>query len=229
MEIKFRPLKANEIDIRVGNVDKNKKWITLLLYKNARVDMDLLDETVGPENWKRSHTRDNANCIVSIYDDKKKEWVSKEDCGTESNNDAQKGLASDSFKRACVNWGIGRELYTSPRIFLFGDSEKLKYDIYSVKEINYSEDKEISKLVVIDKSNKVVFEYPKKEIKPVQITKEQVTKIHTLLGKNEALKEAIYKQFKVKSSKELTEEQAKKMIKTLEDGIAKKKKESEAK
>lgn len=229
MDLKFRPLKANEIDIRVGNVDKNKKWITLLLYKNARVDMDLLDETVGPENWKRSHTRNNANCVVSIYDDKKNEWISKEDCGTESNNDAQKGLASDSFKRACVNWGIGRELYTSPKIFLFGDSEKLKYDTYSVKEIEYNEGKEISRLSVIDKSGKVVFEYPKKEMKQKQITKEQIAKIHTLLGKNDALKEAIYKQFKVTSSKELTEEKANKMIKTLEEGIAKKKKESETK
>ena len=83
--------------------------------------MDILDETVGAMNWKRSHTRDNANCIVSIWDSDKKEWVSKEDTGTESNTEAEKGLASDSFKRACVNWGIGRELYTSPFIWVSKD------------------------------------------------------------------------------------------------------------
>ncbi len=79
--------------------------------------MDILDETVGVYNWKREHTRDNANCIVSIYDQEKKEWISKEDTGTESNTEKEKGLASDSFKRACVNLGIGRELYTAPSTF----------------------------------------------------------------------------------------------------------------
>ena len=242
MEVNFRTLKANEIDTRVGNVDKNKKWITLLLYKDARVDMDMLDETVGPMNWKRKHERDNSNCIVSIYDDEKKEWVSKEDCGKESNNDAEKGLASDSFKRACVNWGIGRELYTAPKIFLYGNSDDLKSNNYSVKEIGYDENKAINKLIIVDKEDKVIFQFPKGKKTAVvkkettetkneirMITKSQITKIHTLIGKNEPLKEGIYKKFKVKSSKELTEDDAKKMIKILEDGIAKKKASEENK
>ena len=118
---KFRLLKADEIDVRVAQIQSN--WLTLLLYKDARVDMDILDETVGCMNWKREHLRDNANCIVSIYDEVKREWVSKEDTGTESFSEAEKGLASDSFKRACVNWGIGRELYTSPTIFIFPNKD----------------------------------------------------------------------------------------------------------
>jgi len=122
MELKFRDLKADEIDCRIGQIyedkEKNPKGLTLLLYKDARVDMDILDETVGPSNWQRSHTRDNANCVVSIWDSEKKQWVSKEDTGTESYAEKEKGLASDSFKRACVNWGIGRELYTSPFIWV---------------------------------------------------------------------------------------------------------------
>lgn len=237
MELKFRPLKADEIDIRVGNVDKNKKWITLLLYKDARCDMDILDETVGPHKWQRDHKelKGNIYCGVSIWNDEIKQWCTKYDAGKESNTESEKGEASDSFKRACVNWGIGRELYSAPKIFLYGDSEKLKSNNYSVKEIEYDEAKNISKLIIIDKENKVVFEYPKnKKVTEVttkneirKITKTQITKIHTLIGKNEALKEAIYKKFKVKSSKELTEEQATKMIKTLEEGIAKKK-ESES-
>ena len=90
--------------MRIGQVLKSNKGVSLLLYKNSRVDMDMLDETVGAENWERLHSRDNANCTVSIYDSDKKMWVSKEDTGTESNTEKEKGLASDSFKRACVNW-----------------------------------------------------------------------------------------------------------------------------
>ena len=113
---KFRDLRANEIDVRVGMC--TEKGCVLLLYKDARCDMNILDETVGTLNWQRMHTRDNANCIVSIWDDVKKEWICKEDTGTESMSEKEKGQASDSFKRACVNWGIGRELYTSPFIWV---------------------------------------------------------------------------------------------------------------
>ena len=89
-----------------------------MLYKDARVDQDILDETVGPMNWQRKHTRDNANCIVEIWDKEKQQWIAKEDTGTESFTEKEKGLASDSFKRACFNWGIGRELYTAPFIWI---------------------------------------------------------------------------------------------------------------
>ena len=102
-KLKFRNLRADEIECRIGTISEN--GLTLLLFKDARCDMNILDETVGPLNWKREHTRDNANCIVSIYDEEKKQWVSKEDTGKESFNEAEKGLASDSFKRACFNWG----------------------------------------------------------------------------------------------------------------------------
>lgn len=112
----FRNLKADEIDCRIATI--SEKGLSLLLYKDARCDMNILDETVGILNWQRSHTRDNANCIVSIWDNEKKQWVSKEDTGTESYTEKEKGLASDSFKRACFNWGIGRELYTAPFIWI---------------------------------------------------------------------------------------------------------------
>lgn len=112
----FRNLKADEIDCRIATI--SEKGLSLLLYKDARCDMNILDETVGNLNWQRSHTRDNANCIVSIWDNEKKQWISKEDTGTESYTEKEKGLASDSFKRACFNWGIGRELYTSPFIWI---------------------------------------------------------------------------------------------------------------
>ena len=116
MDLKFRLLKASEIDCRIATV--SQKGVSVLLYKDARVDQNILDETVGPMNWQRSHSRDNANCTVSLWDDEKKQWISKEDTGTESYTEKEKGLASDSFKRACFNWGIGRELYTAPFIWI---------------------------------------------------------------------------------------------------------------
>lgn len=109
------PLTISQIDFRVQSINRGG-YATILAYKDARVDMDRLDEVLGPNNWKREHKLENRNCIVSIYDPDKKEWVGKEDTGSESNQDAEKGLASDSFKRACFNLGIGRELYNYPAI-----------------------------------------------------------------------------------------------------------------
>ena len=110
-----KPLEINQIDFRVQSVNRGG-YAIILAYKDARVDMQRLDEVCGPLNWKREHVRDNHNCIVSIWDESKGMWVSKEDTGTESNTEREKGLASDSFKRACFNWGIGRELYDYPLI-----------------------------------------------------------------------------------------------------------------
>ena len=110
-----KPLPIDQIDFRVQSINKGG-YATILPYKNARVDMERLDECVGPLNWKREHSRDNHNCTVSIWNEATGQWVSKEDTGTESYSDAEKGLASDSFKRACFNWGIGRELYDYPVI-----------------------------------------------------------------------------------------------------------------
>ena len=155
----FRLLRADEIDARVGTAKQGGKGVSLLLYKDARCDQNILDETVGAMNWQRAHTRDNANCIVSIWDEKKAQWISKEDTGTESKTEAEKGLASDSFKRACFNWGIGRELYSAPFIWIQGDPEKLKYERYTVLEIGYDENREINKLAIGDKSGKVVYKY----------------------------------------------------------------------
>ena len=138
----FRDLKADEIEVRVAQAKQT--GVSLLLYKDARVDQNILDETVGAMNWMRHHTRDNANCVVSIWDKDKERWIQKEDTGTESNTEAEKGIASDSFKRACFNWGIGRELYTAPFIWINPeDCTALKqngqrwqcFDTFSVEKI----------------------------------------------------------------------------------------------
>lgn len=171
---KFRPLRADEVECRVATVTPD--GVSLLLYKDARCDMNLLDETVGPMNWKREHSRDNANCIVSIWDTEKGQWVSKEDTGTESNTEKEKGLASDSFKRACFNWGIGRELYTAPRIWIKKENANLedtglkdKYNRpvmkcktkFTVAEMEVSEDHVITQLSITAKGVEV-FGYGRK-------------------------------------------------------------------
>lgn len=128
-KLEFRLLRASEIECRAK---ANKGGVILLLYKDARCDQNILDEAVGPMNWERSHSRDNQNCTVSIWDEEKKIWVSKEDTGTESEMEAEKGLASDSFKRACFNWGIGRELYSAKNLNIFISKDKLKH--FSITE-----------------------------------------------------------------------------------------------
>lgn len=110
------PLNIGDIDFRVQSISK-KGWCRMLAYKNARVDMERLDNVLGPFGWAREHSRDNKNCTVRIWDDDNKQWVGKEDTGVESFSEKEKGLASDSFKRACFNLGIGRELYNYPDIF----------------------------------------------------------------------------------------------------------------
>lgn len=176
--MKFRALTAKEIECRVSTV--SEKGVSLLLYKDARCDMKILDETVGAENWEREHyeCKGNLFCRVSIninYDDSAmpKEWVSKSDCGTESYTEKEKGESSDSFKRACFNWGIGRELYTAPFIWInAGDVELLDYkgkkstrDRFSVADITIEDGKIIGLIISRDKRNgreeKIVYEYPK--------------------------------------------------------------------
>lgn len=166
----FRTLRASEIDCRISTA--SQKGVSLLLYKDARVDQNILDETVGPMNWQRSHSRDNANCTVSLWDEEKQQWIAKEDTGTESNTEKEKGLASDSFKRACFNWGIGRELYTAPFIWIaagdckvvesgrtdkYGNPVFTCYDKFEVSRIAYDTDRNIIDLVIVDKKGKTVF------------------------------------------------------------------------
>ena len=156
---KFRDLRADEIECRVQQV--KDKGLVLLLYKDARVDMNILDETVGSSNWQREHyeCKGNLFCRVGIdigtHEGKAERWVWKSDCGTESNTEAQKGEASDSFKRACFNWGIGRELYTSPLTWIPSDKCDIKqignglkcFDKFVVEKI-IIENKQITALAI---------------------------------------------------------------------------------
>ena len=124
--MEFRNLNAEEIEVRVSRV--TNAGVELLLYKDARVDQNILDETVGAENWQCDYyeNKNTLFCKVGINVCRDAgtgyhEWVWKANAGAPSNMEAQKGEASDAFKRACFCWGIGRELYTAPRIFVYAD------------------------------------------------------------------------------------------------------------
>ena len=131
MELNFRKLYASELEARIGNISKTGSGLSLLLYKDARVDQRLLDETAGPMNWEKSYRRDEKGrlfCKVSIWDGEKGQFVSKEDVGVESYSEKEKGEASDSFKRACFCWGIGREVIDIE----YGDNCNVTYvEIYN--------------------------------------------------------------------------------------------------
>lgn len=180
-----RALLPDEISCRVQQVTDNKGAI-ILLYKDARVDMNILDETYGPLNWKREHQTIDGNlyCTISVWDEAKGQWVSKQDVGVESYTEATKGEASDAFKRAGFNWAIGRELYTGP--FIFVQLQEGEWSInprtnkpqatfrfgLSVKEITYTEDRVIKTLVLVDKNGKERFTYGKGKYKPVEVETE---------------------------------------------------------
>lgn len=210
----FRRLNASEIDCRVSTI--NQKGLALLLYKDARVDMRILDETVGPMNWQKKYSRENANCTVSLWDAEKEQWISKEDTGTESFTEAEKGLASDSFKRACFNWGIGRELYTAPFIWIPASACTIKegrngkpacYDRFKVTEIAYDEAGNINLLEIInEKTGAVVY---KMGDAPEETVGEDIRlkALKALLEENGIREETILRLYKVTALSDLTENQ----------------------
>ena len=157
MELKFRNLTKDEIEVRVGGGK------SLLLYKTARVDANVLDETVGPFNWQKKfyQVKNTMICSVGIKDTTTNEWVWKDDAGDDDYTmEKVKAEASDSFKRAGFAWGIGRSLYTAPKIKIpeqFKDSQ-----FFDVEEIEYDKNNRISKLVISTNFGKdIVFSYPK--------------------------------------------------------------------
>lgn len=233
MEKKIRCLKPEEIEIRVQQI--TEKGAQLLLYKDSRCDKRILDETFGIFGWKDKYEEIKGNlfCTISIWDDEKKQWIDKCDCGAETFSEKEKGEASDAFKRAGFNVGIGRELYT--RIFYFAsvptkknDKGKFelanKYEKFTVAEISTNEKTEkIEKIKIADSKGNIVFSYgyPKTSVekeetkvqiqsatkgtdKPITMIEEgQITAIRILLKDHEELKKAVYKKLGITSSKEM--------------------------
>lgn len=78
-EFSIRLLHADEIECRVASI--SEKGASLLLFKDARVDLKVLDETFGTFGWQRTHQTIDGNlyCTISLWDEKKKQWIAKQD------------------------------------------------------------------------------------------------------------------------------------------------------
>ena len=179
----MRLLKANEIECRVGQFTKDKSKYSVLLYKTARTDMAVLDETYGESNWQIEYNMVGAQmfCTIAIWDSEKGQWIKKQSNGTESNMEAEKGQASDAMKRAGFMVGIGRELYSAPKIWL--DATVNQYEL-EVADIGYNDNREINRLVITSKG-KTVFEMGKPN-KSITIGKPETTsEINTVKVKPE--------------------------------------------
>lgn len=173
----MRKLTADEIECRIAQV--NSKGCSLLLYKTARVDRAILDEEFGTFGWQNDFKVIDGKMYggIGIYNKDLQQWLWRWDCGTESNTEAEKGQASDCFKRAGFKWGIGVELYTAPFIWYSCTTEKNakgKYELtekfkkFSVKDIGYADNGDIKKLVIIDEKGNEAFKMgvKNKETKP---------------------------------------------------------------
>lgn len=219
---KIRCLKPEEIEIRVQTI--TEKGAQLLLYKDSRCDKRILDETFGIGGWQNSYKEIKGNlfCTITIFDEEKEEWIDKCDCGTESFSEKEKGEASDAFKRAGFNVGIGRELYTRILYFASVPTKKNdkgkwelvnKYEKFTVAEISTNEETEkIEKIKIADSKGNIVFSYGygknalkkvEKEDKPIEmIDADQIKKIHTLFTKIEKSEKQIFKNFTNDTAKE---------------------------
>lgn len=167
----FRLLKADEIEVRVNQV--SEKYTQLLLYKTARVDANILDETLTPIMWQGDYKAVGTEIYAGIGIRAGNEWVWKWDTGSAGNFEPEKSIASDSFKRAGFKWGIGRELYTAPKIAVVNDAIggvtcrdsggrkfwnlNKPFQTFAVKEIEYNDQREITKLTIVDGRGNVIW------------------------------------------------------------------------
>ena len=213
-----RLLRASEIECRVASV--NAKGVTLLLYKDARVDQRILDETFGPFGWRRSHQCIDGKlfCSVEIYDGEKKEWVVKQDVGTTGYAEKEKSQASDSFKRACFNWGIGRELYSAPFIWIPAEKAEIvkRGDSltcntrFNVTDISYNSDREITGVRICNNRGAVVYELNSVEQtsqeKKKGVTKAQLKKLDEEMKRTGVSIEEVQERFRINQLGDLSNE-----------------------
>ena len=222
--MEIRLLRADEIECRIGTI--NEKGLSLLLYKDARADMKILDETFGVFGWKRTHQSIDGNlyCTVEIWDSGKQSWIAKQDVGTVSYTEKEKGQASDSFKRACVSVGIGRELYSAPFIWVSAQKCNIQrrndklicYDKFSVSEISYSKDREITALSIVNSdTGEVVYSMFPKNVQNAQPVNMQFCEFDSELKRTGVLLDTVLSRYGVKSINEMTPEMLGKAINSL--------------
>lgn len=160
-----RGLYPDEVECRIGQVSKSGKGLSLLLYKTSRTDMALLDETFGPMNWRCRYeeVKGVLNCTLSVYDEDRGIWIDKQAAGTESNMESEKGESSDALKRAGFLWGIGRELYTAPFIWIKAEDCNITngkcYDSFAVDAMEVVNGRITALTISNEKTHKVVYRW----------------------------------------------------------------------
>ena len=210
----IRLLRHDEIECRIGTI--SEKGLSLLLYTDARAAMKILDETFGCLNWQRSHQMigNSLYCIVSVWDDEKQQWVSKSDVGTESYTEKEKGQASDSFKRACVSIGIGRELYTAPFIWVSANRVNIQrkgdklftYDKFKLSNVSYNDNREIVGLTIVNQNGEVVYSSGQSE---------RTSTINRELERTGVAIDAVLNRYGVSSVDDMTEETYRSVMNSL--------------
>ena len=184
--MRFRALRADEVECRIGQVSKSGKGLSLLLYKDARCDANILDETAGPERWQCRFYERKGTLFCSVGIEYSAGWVWKDDAGSPSNMEAAKGEASDAFKRACFKWGIGRELYTAPFIWVPADKCSIKdgkcYDRFHVTDLE-TVDGKIARLIVAKEGYGTVYAWPRGAQEEKQRDYSEVTALKERLAK----------------------------------------------
>ena len=173
MKLEFRDLRPEELEVRVGNTLKNQKGETyafqVMIYKTARADMQVLDETLGVFGWKNNYyqVKNTMVCSISIWDSEKQQWINKDNGGDDDFNTEQiKAELSDSMKRAGFNVGIGRKLYTLNKLYMVIEisEENTTKSRYAVQDIEYDK-LGITHIVIINtKTKKVVLDQYRKDI-----------------------------------------------------------------
>lgn len=224
--VQIRLLKADEIECRAAAV--NEKGVSLLLYKDARVDQKILDETFGIFGWQRKHQSIDGNmyCTVAVYDSESGIWVEKQDVGAAGYAEKEKSQASDSFKRACFNWGIGRELYTAPFIWIpAGKTEIQKKtdryfcnDRFYVDTITYNDSREITGLTIKNGKGKCVYELKAGKKGTVQgngLTEEQMASLQAELDRTGVSMADVQERYRITKPESMSEELYRRIMSAL--------------
>ena len=244
-ELEFPLLTKDDIELRIGQMSKDGTKASLLLYQDARCAMKYLDSVVGAMNWQKKYyeVRGLVLCSIGIFDEERKEWVWKDDTGSSGSIEEEKSIISDSTKRAAVAWGLARELYTAPDIWV---KIKSKYDKFKVVSISYNQNREIISLEIANENNEIVYSYgtnkkvsqtsekPQKNntleemgkgigdsfLEESEISNETKTKIQAITNKLSADRYADFKKylqgtFNVDSIGDLTEKQGQQLLKAL--------------
>jgi hypothetical protein len=219
---RIRLLRADEIECRVSVLKES--GLSLLLYKDARVDQKILDETFGAFGWKRSHQSIEGNlyCTVEIFDKEKQCWIGKQDVGTTGYAEKEKSQASDSFKRACFNWGIGRELYSAPFIWVPAGKANIKQDKgkpycndrFSVAAIGYNEDREIVSLSVVNGQGETVYELGGQDAAEA-ISEKQMHSLEAELQRTGVGMDAVKERYQIEQPEQMSAETYRKVMAAL--------------